>query len=131
MGGWSRKTGFWEIEVNKLLTDNGKLVAWVPQAKMEFGDAGGVSAHARRRFLHGRHFGAARRMERGESRVRIALASPLVPFVLFFRAARRAWPNKRYRWKLIASAPAFAVLSGSWALGEAVGAMGGDVAHRS
>ena len=131
VGGWTPESGFWETEVNKLLEDRGKSVAWVPEAKMEFGDAGSVFANARRRFVHGKHFGASRRADRGESSMRIALASPLVPFVLFARAARRAWPNKQYRRKLITSAPAFAVLSAAWALGEAVGALGGRGAHRS
>lgn len=131
VGGWTAETGFWENEVNKILEDRGKPVVWVPEAKMEFGDAGSISANAHRRFVHGRHFGASRRADRGESSMRIALASPLVPLVLFARAARRAWPNKQYRRKLITSAPAFAVLSAAWALGEAVGAIGGRGAHRS
>lgn len=130
-GGWSTRSGFWEVEVNKLLADQGKSIAWVPQATMEFGGAGTVSANLRRRFVHGRHFGASRRHDRGESSLRIALASPLVPFVLFARAARRAWPNRQYRKKLITSVPAFAALSASWAIGEAVGAIGGSVAHRN
>ena len=131
VGGWSRKSGFWEVEVNKLLADQQKLIAWVPAAKMEFGNAGSVRENTRRRFVHGKLFGATRRVDHGESSLRIALASPLVPLVLFARAARRAWPNKQYRRQLITSAPAFAVLSASWALGEAVGAIGGRVAHRS
>jgi hypothetical protein len=131
VGGWTRRSGFWEFEVNKRLRKHGKLIAWAPGAGMEFGGAGSVSANARRRFVHGRHFGASRKIDNGESPIRIALASPLVPFVLFARAARRAWPNKQYRRQLIASVPAFAVLSASWALGEAIGAIGGSVADRS
>lgn len=131
VGGWTRRSGFWEIEINKRLRDEGKQIAWAPTARMEFGGAGSVSANARRRFVHGKHFGASRKIDNGESPLRIALASPLVPFVLFARAARRAWPNKQYRRQLLTSAPAFAVLSASWALGEAVGAIGGNVAHRS
>ena len=130
-GGWTPESGFWEIEVNNRLAEEGKEIAWVPDAKMEFGGAGRISANARRRFQHGRHFGASRRAVNGESLLRIALASPLVPFVLFVRAARRAWPNRQYRRQLIVSVPAFAVLSASWALGEAVGAIGGGVADRS
>jgi hypothetical protein len=130
-GGWSRNSGFWEVDVNKRLAEQGQEIAWVNDARMEFGGAGGVVDNARRRFVHGKHFGASRKIERGESALRIALASPLVPFVLFARAARRAWPNKRYRFRLITAAPAFALLSTSWAIGEAVGAIGGRVAHRS
>ncbi|HUQ47513.1 MAG TPA: hypothetical protein VM053_04630 [Gemmatimonadaceae bacterium] len=130
-GGWSRTAGFWEVEVNKLLAERGDSIAWVPEAEMEFGDGGSVTANTRRRFVHGRHFGASRRIDRGESSTRILLASPLVPMVLFGRAVRRAWPSKEYRRKLIAAAPAFAVLSAAWALGEAVGAIGGRSAHRS
>lgn len=131
IGGWTRKSGFWEIDVNKRLTAQGKKIVWVGEARMEFGNAGGVAANARRRFDHGKHFGASRRIDRGESPIRIALASPLVPLVLFVRAARRAWPTKRYRLRLITAAPAFALLSASWAIGEAVGAIGGRVAHRN
>jgi hypothetical protein len=130
-GGWSRESGFWEIEVNKRLRERKMYIAWVPDAVMEFGDAGSVSGNVRRRYAHGKHFGASRKADRGESSIRIAIASPLVPFVLFARAARRAWPGKQYRRRLIRSVPAFAVLSASWALGEAVGAIGGSSAHRS
>ncbi len=128
-GGWSRDSGFWEYDVNKMLRKAGKSIAWVPPATMQFGDAGSVTSNARRRFTHGRLFGASR-TERGESSLGIAVASPIVPFVLFARAASRAWPNRQYRTKLISSFPAFAMLSAAWALGEAVGAIGGGGADR-
>lgn len=129
IGSWTRASGFWEHEVNKLLKQKGIPFAWVPRAIVQFGDGGGLTSNARRRFTHGRLFGASR-TEHGESALRIAVAAPLVPFVLFGRAAARAWPTRQYRRRLIGSLPAFAVLSVSWALGEAVGAMGGSGADR-
>jgi hypothetical protein len=131
VGGWTGESGFWEIEVNKRLRERKMTIAWVPDAIMEFGDAGSMTDNLRRRFVHGRHFGATRKADRGESSLRIALASPLVPFILFARAARRAWPDRQYRRRVVTSAPAFAVLSASWALGEAVGAIGDSGANRS
>jgi hypothetical protein len=131
IGGWTRDGGFWEVEVNRLLIGHGEKVAWVPDAKMEFSDAGDITSNTRRRFIHGKHFGASRKVDHGESSLRIALVSPLVPFVLFARAAKRAWPVKRYRLPLMTSVPAFALLSASWAIGEAVGAVGGRIANRS
>lgn len=128
-GGWSRDSGFWEYDVNKILREAGKTISWVPLAIMQFGDAGSVMSTARRRFTHGRLFGASR-TERGESSLGIAVASPFVPFVLFARATNRVWPHRQYRSKLIRSLPAFAMLSAAWALGEAVGAIGGSGADR-
>ena len=130
-GGWSREHGFWEVEVNDRLRNRGRKLEWVPEAAMEFRGAGTLSTIARRRYVHGRRFGVSRKVEHGESSLRIALASPLVPVVLFARAARRAWPNKLYRRRLLASVPAFALLAASWAFGEAVGAAGAGDANRS
>lgn len=130
-GGWSREHGFWEVDVNDRLRNQGKKLEWLPEAAMDFRGAGSLSTIARRRYVHGRRFGVSRKVEHGESSLRIVLASPVVPFVLFARAARRAWSNKLYRRRLIASVPAFALLSASWAFGEAVGALGAGDANRS
>ncbi len=130
-GGWTRESGFWEVEVNELLRRKGKRIEFAPDAVMLFGDAGGVLETAKRRYVHGRRFGATRYREFGDSVLRIVLASPLVPMILFARATRRAWPLKQYRLRLLAALPAFSLLAASWALGEAVGALEAGVANRN
>ena len=129
-GGWIRESGFWEVDVHQVLRRRGDSIAWVPAAKMEFANAGSLSAISHHRYEHGKLFGQSRHIARGESVFRIALASPVVPFVLMTRAARRAWPFKEYRTKLLGSLPAFAWLAGCWALGEAVGAVEAGIANR-
>jgi hypothetical protein len=129
-GWWDVESGFWEIEVNEKLLAEGKQLTWVPDAVMEFGNAGSLGGNAERRYVHGRRFGVTRTRVNDESVLRVALASPLVPPVLFGRAVRRAWSDKNMRMRLIQSIPAFAVLSAAWAFGEAVGAIRGDGANR-
>ncbi|MEP6506862.1 MAG: hypothetical protein ABJC63_01450 [Gemmatimonadales bacterium] len=130
LGGWSRRSGFWEVDVNELLRKRGDDIAWVPAATMEFANAGSLSTLSHRRYEHGRLFGHARAASRGESPLRIALAAPFVPLVLMTRAVRRVWEIKQYRTKLAKSLPAFAWLSACWAFGEAVGAIEAGIANR-
>jgi hypothetical protein len=60
----------------------------------------------------------------------IVATSPLVPFALALRAWRRVRSMVEHRGRFLRALPAFLVLAGCWAVGEAVGAVGGAPAPR-
>jgi hypothetical protein len=126
---WSRKTGFWEVDVNREIAESRDTIVWSAAAAAEFGKSFSMRSIARHRFEHGRLFARAR-VSRGESRARIAGGSPLVPFVLLSRIARRVSRRPEYRKRFIASIPYILVLATCWASGEAAGAIDGPIADR-
>lgn len=117
---WSREKGFWERDVNRALVESGQSIAWAPSARVAFGRSFTFASICRHRFEHARIFGAGRAA--GEGRARVIVASPLVPFVLAVRAARRVIAARRYRLRFIASLPALLAMATCWAAGEAFGA---------
>lgn len=122
--------GFWEPEFHRVLHEEGKTLMLVPAAAASFTRSfpiGVISAH---RFAHGRHYGSWRVREGGQSFVRVVLASPLVPFVLAARIARRVLRRPRYRWRFVAASPLVLWLAACWAAGEAAGAMEAPRANR-
>lgn len=121
--------GFWEVEVHHFMRADGETLAIIPGMKATFGGAPRLGAFLRQRFAHGRHFGAWRVLVGRRSPARIAIASPLVPFVLFFRAARRLASEPRSLADLAASSMPFLSLAFAWAIGEAVGALCGPRAR--
>ena len=130
-GSWSREKGFWETDVNRAIRRDGGAIVWRDDAVAEFTHSFRFATICRHRFEHGRLFGAARVSERGESKARIILASPLVPFMLAVRIGRRLIRAGRYRMRYLVALPLVLPLAACWAFGEATGAMDGSVAHRS
>lgn len=120
-----RAEGFWEVEYHKeLARDGGRLLA-VPEGVAGFGHSFPFWTIVRHRLDHGRYFGSWRCSEGGESKWRVVLPSPLVPAVLFVRAARRAFAHPGHRLSFSRAVLPFLALSTAWALGEAVGALAG------
>lgn len=126
---WSRENGFWEVDVNRSIAASRDTIVWSSKAVAEFGQSFRLRSIARHRFEHGRLFGRSR-VSRGESRARIAGGSPIVPFVLLSRIARRVSRRPEYRKRFFASIPAILALATCWASGEAAGAIDGRVADR-
>jgi glycosyl transferase family 2 len=126
---WSRRDGFWEVDVNRAIEESGDTVAWAASAVAEFGKSFSMRSIARHRFEHGRLFGRSR-VSGGESRARILVSSPLVPFVLVSRIARRLRGRAGYTKRFVASLPYILLLATCWASGEAAGAIHGPVADR-
>lgn len=126
---WSKLDGFWEVDVNKALTNAGERLVWSSDAAAEFGQSFRMSTIARHRFEHGRLFGRSR-TSNGESRARIVLGSPLVPFVLLSRIARRTKARREYRTRFLSAIPYILILALCWAFGEAAGAIDGPIANR-
>ena len=112
-------TGFWEVEIHKLLRAEGYWLTAVPEAVMEFGPSFGFGTIATHRFRHGVQFGASR-VRAGRNWMLQAAAAPVVPIVLAARAAcrlRRTSDIARFS----AALPFFLALASCWAAGEAWG----------
>ena len=119
--------GFWEVEANRRLRAAGHRLVF--DSRMAAGFAGGerLGSLLGQRFRHGRHAGAWRVETGARSGWQVAVASPLVPFLLLARALRRHGPLGAYG--AFPVAPEFLALGAAWAAGEAVGAVA-DVAGR-
>jgi hypothetical protein len=126
---WSREGGFWEVDVNRAISDSRNTIVWCGSAVAEFGESFTMRSIARHRFEHGRLFGRSR-VSRGESTARIAGSAPLVPFVLVARIARRIRGRGEYRRRFITAIPCILALAACWASGEAAGALDRHIEHR-
>ena len=122
--------GFWEVEFHRQLRGGGGSLAFVPGATARYGRSFPMSTIARHRFHHGRHAGAWRVSTRERSRAAIVALSPLVPAALAMRTWRRVRSAASHRRRFLRALPAFLVLAGMWAIGEAVGAVSGAPAPR-
>ena len=120
--------GFWEVEFHRQLHATGGSLAIVPGATARYARSFPFATIARHRFHHGRHAGAWRASRAGRSPAMIVAGTPLVPFALALRAWRRVRPMVEHRGRFLRALPAFVVLAGCWAVGEAVGAVGGGPA---
>jgi hypothetical protein len=123
--------GFWEVEVHHFMRADGETLALVPGMRTTFGGAPRLGTFLRQRFAHGRHFGAWRVLLGGRRPWQVALACPLVPFILLLRTARRLAGVPDAIAELGASIIPFLLLGFAWAIGEAVGALHGDAHVRS
>jgi hypothetical protein len=115
--------GFWELDYHRVLIGSGQTLWSEPEATAGFGRSFPLRTILRHRFEHGRHFGSWRSSEGGESRLRVLLAAPLVPFVFLARAAVRSRHTPRLFAPLASAALPLLAIAGAWALGEAVGAL--------
>ncbi|HUQ19403.1 MAG TPA: glycosyltransferase [Gemmatimonadaceae bacterium] len=115
--------GFWEVELHHLLREQGARLTMVSPPTIVFEKSFPLSVISRHRFAHGKHFGRWR-VATGSSALRMVAVSPLVPFLLFFRATQRASAARANVVALFKSSPIFLLLAACWAFGEAVGALG-------
>jgi hypothetical protein len=114
--------GFWEVDFHRRLRASGFTLGATAEATSMFCGGTRFSEIARHRYEHGHLFGRAR-VQRGETRLRILTAAPLVPFALAWRAARRVSRQPALRLRFALSLPIFLALAGCWAAGEARGAV--------
>ena len=115
--------GFWEIEYHRELRGEGGQILANPAAVADFGHSFPFGVILKHRFDHGRHFGRWRVHEGGQGRLRVLLASPLVPIVLLLRAGRRAWTWTDHRTSFVRGTIPFLVLAVAWAAGEGAGSL--------
>jgi hypothetical protein len=122
--------GFWEVEFHRQLHATGGSLAVVPGATAWYARSFPFATIARHRFHHGRHSGAWRVMHNERSPFAVVAAAPLVPFALAARVWRRVRPMAAHRGRFLRALPVFLTLAACWAIGEAVGAIGGAPASR-
>ncbi|HMA21965.1 MAG TPA: glycosyltransferase [Gemmatimonadaceae bacterium] len=122
-GTWSVEHGFWETEENAALRKAGSRLVMNPDAKAIFLGGMTLGAFSRQRYAHAVLFGEWRARVNGESRARMIAVSPLVPFILSLRIAKRAWQMSEYRSRLLGCMPVLLWLAACWAAGEAMGAL--------
>jgi hypothetical protein len=113
---------FWEVEAHARFRELGRTLMMHPGATAWFTDDTGLATMAARRFAHGRHSGAFRVRDGIRTRWQMVLASPVVPFVLLARVARRVIRGRGHVVSFLTSLGAFLVLAFAWAAGEAIGA---------
>ena len=118
------REGFWEVEFHRRFEREGRQLQMVPGAVATLAGPMSFRALMSQRFLHAREFGAARVRRHGESRTKLLLSAPLVPFVLLGRMGRRTMSAGRYRRQFVRSLPALFVLAVAWAAGEVFGGLG-------
>ena len=122
--------GFWEVDFHRRVRAQGGRLATVPGATARYGRSFPFPTIANHRFHHGRHAGAWRVSQRERSVPAMVAATPLVPFVLAARAWRHTRPGTAHRRRFVRALPMFLALATAWAIGEAVGALGGPPAAR-
>lgn len=123
--GLPRTEEFWKTFVNADLRGSSGL--WVePDIAVHLDKPIGFVDYWLTRFDHGRCYAAMRadRMPLWERAAR-ALATPVLPLVLFARWAAEYWARGHRRSKLLLTSPLQLLLFGWWALGEGVGYLWG------
>jgi len=117
--------GFWEVDFHRRLRveNSGARLVFVPGARADFGPSASFVSLTRQRFAHGCHSGAWRAHTGVRSVPRIALAAPLVPFVLVARIARRVLSRPAHRGRFLIALPVTFAFAVAWAAGEAWGAL--------
>jgi len=116
------RVGFWKTFYCLQLADEGHLLLADPSLVVSYHRRLSPAGIVRRRFVHGRCFGAmrARRSSRAR-RVLFALAGPAVPWLMLARLVRRAWPKRRFRRQLLGTMPLALLCLFVWAVGEWMG----------
>ena len=117
------REGFWEIEFHRRLERDGGFLLMVPNAAALLVGPVPFGALLRQRYRHARDFGGSRVRRHGESRLKLLLAAPLVPFVLLARIGGRVLKGSRERGFFLKAWPPLALLALAWAAGEAAGAV--------
>jgi hypothetical protein len=115
--------GVWEIEFHRRFLRDGLLLMRLPESLATFAGKATFVASMQQRYEHGREFGRARVRHLGEAKARVVAAAPLVPMVLTVRALRRVAVRSLGRGRVLAAMIPLLLLSGAWALGEAIGAL--------
>lgn len=114
--------GFWKSAFCRQLAAAGHRLELDPSLVVHQHRRVTTSGLMRRRWNHGRCWGATRAETLTvASRGIYAIAGPLLPLLLTFRVIRRVWPKMRIRGELARSLPWIALSSAVWVGGEWVG----------
>ncbi len=117
-----RNPEFWKTFVNEDLRDSSTGLWVEPAAVVRLDKPIAFTDYWLTRFDHGRCYGGMRGSGMpGWERLARAAATPVLPFILLARWARRYWSRGRRRSKLLLTLPLQLLLFGSWAVGEGAG----------
>jgi hypothetical protein len=122
---------FREVVVNGALISQGKKVALSPDIVVfQHRDELQLGSAMRERYVWGRSYALTRRASlSGPTRLIYAVLSPLLPFVLLFRAARTTFERRRHIGAFLRALPLTALLLSCWGLGEGMGYLWGGDGH--
>jgi hypothetical protein len=113
--------GFWEPPIHAAMRRDGLSLRRTARAVVSYARPGGAGAFISNRLRHGRRHGASRAALTG-GRLRVLLQAPLVPFVMWGRAARSVARRRALAARFALASPLMLVFFGAWAFGEAAGA---------
>ena len=119
------KEGFWEAEFNHEIASEKPfwMCASVPVTQHQMR---GAFRYIPLRYRHGRCYGARRFQTTPPSmRTKLILQSPLIPLVLFVRAARAVFTKRMHRLRFLGCCPLLVLYFLAWGVGEAVGYLKG------
>jgi glycosyltransferase involved in cell wall biosynthesis len=108
------RDGFWEAEFNHALLRAGCRMWIAPSLEVGQRQQRGLLAYIPLRYRHGRCYGARREKKHW-------LGAPLIPALLYFRAARAVFGKRRNRVVFLTVSPLVLVYMTAWAVGEIAG----------
>ena len=116
----------WEFFLHARLKERGVPFHCEPALLVSHKKEFGFGRFLEQRYHYSRSFAGMRLADAPRwRRLLYAAGTPLLPLVLFGRIAAAVARRRRHWGVFLASAPVLAVFLGSWAWGEAVGALGG------
>lgn len=116
--------GEWENVLHARLLEQGRALAFVPEAAIYQNKRYGFRAFCRDRFEHGRDYARRRlSLEPGHRRWLYLFGSAALPFVLTLRVARVIGAGQRLAF--LRALPLTFTFLGAWSFGEAVGYLRG------
>jgi glycosyltransferase involved in cell wall biosynthesis len=115
------KEGFWEAEFNHSLAAARHPFWMEPELAVEQHQERGAFAYMPLRFRHGRCYGWRRTRHAPSLRLRLLAAVPLVPLLLYLRAARKVFAKPGYAGRFLLTTPLLLCYFTAWAAGEASG----------
>ena len=116
---------FWKTFVNESLRGGRDSLLIDPRIRISLYKPVSTWDYFVTRFDHGRCYAGMRSVS-PLGRVALALASPLIPFLLYWRLLRAYWPRGRHRIKLLLTTPLQFLYNASWMFGEFVGYLFGS-----
>ena len=116
---------FWKTFVNESLRGGRDSLLIDPRIRISLYKPISTWSYFVTRFDHGRCY-AGMRSVTPLARMVLALASPAIPFLLYWRLLRAYWPRGRHRFKLLLTTPLQFLYNANWMLGEFVGYLFGS-----
>jgi len=118
----SFQDGFWENDVNREILAGGGQLWLEPALEVSHNKPYRFPAYLALRYRHARCFGGRRTPGwTALQRAWRALAAPLLPALMAWRAARGVFAKRRRRRELLLSFPALLLCYGVWSWGELAG----------